>query len=787
MFGLSFYTVPKITPLGYVSCFYGSWATAAAHALLAFCVRRPPRLAESVLGMCYCAPAIWVFTTIAYYAEYNSRERFVLRRRLRSESITLAVACTPSTSMFVSGHRAFGAGRATSGAATAASVELTLADRLVRALSLSSFNTGWISNHRTASYLVALGLWAAFTLGGWTSLPDVLKFVDQDTGWAWFSHCAGVTVFLLVMTRRLLWLMIVPLCGAFILWMLTLTMPASWIIISAHSVGYGLLLASVVIAMGVFSWFMCAWNELVAFLTRTCFLFPQLQAGMETDFPLLVKIVSEYTANFDPLILSSRRASPPVTVAVPVGDTKLNASPESKRKLKSVDTNTPAQKLDSCGPPSSNSRRRRTSTAVHESKASQRDEVESVAHSKKSSASSVPRKPLTSEKCDHGHHREGNPSGNDSTSESAPLLVDPSSLPLKTDHLTASHDERIVSVLPSFSPGKCFFCSKNDAEHYVPACGMWGKWTYWRMSQQHPGLPSSSLSILPSAASTVPSNKNAVAMCTSYYDLQHRNAELEARVDALDSENRTLAQQQKTRAQEFERELARIQQELHALQEKHAQEKLRLEVQHRDKLADVLRESNRAAREHKMEVKKIEAAGALALTESQKQARRDLEAAKLQAREAQENARELEIARAALKEAKQQVADMVEAERHRQQRRRAVSDSSEARSCDGDATTSTSASKMRLQRSPLALDASFTSATSNEFDDDYDCDTSSSPEARQSPVAVNSGLVTLQPTGRLPYAKSLEIEGLRESAVESKRDVDYAARWRNWQQGPIKS
>lgn len=786
MFGLSFYTVPKITPLGYVSCFYGSWATAIAYATLSFFVLPPPRLAESALGMLYCAPAIWVFTTIAYYAEYNSRERFVLRRRLRSESITLAVACTPSASSFISSHRVFTTGGSAGSASTAPATDLTLADRLVRALSLSSFNTGWITNHRTASYLVALGLWAAFTLGGWTSLPDGLKFVDQDTGWAWFSHCAGVTVFLLVMTRRLLWLMIVPLGGAFILWMLTLTMPASWIIISAHSVGYGLLLASVVIAMGVFSWFMCAWNELVAFLTRTCFLFPQLQAGMETDFPLLVKIVSEYTANFDPQILSSRRASPPVPVAPPLDAAKQDVSSDNKRKSKSDEANAiVAQKSHSGGQPMSNSRRRRASTAVHESKARSSDDAEVASHANKTAASSATSEPLASGKCDHDRQREESPSSDKSAASSSSSLLSPSLSALKSDHLVANHDERIVSVLPSFSPGKCFFCSKNAAEHYVPACGMWGKWTYWRMSQQHPGLSSSNLSILPSATSATPSNKHAVAMCTSYYDLQHRNAELEARIDALETENRALAQQQKKSTQEFERELAHVQQELHSLQEKHAQEKLRLETQHRDKLADVLRESNRAAREHKLEVKKVEAAGALALAEAQNQARRDQEVANAQIKEAQQQVNELETTKAQLKEVKRQVAELMEAEKHRQHRRRAVSDSSDAHSCDGDAATSSFTTKMRFQRSPLALDASFTSATSNEFDDD-DCDTSSSPKARQSPVAIANSLVALQPSGRLPYAKSLEIEGMRESVGESQRDVDYAARWRDWQQAPSK-
>ncbi|POM77879.1 Hypothetical protein PHPALM_4670, partial [Phytophthora palmivora] len=266
-FGLSFYTIPKVTPLGYVSSFYGSWGTAAVYIFLTFAVRPPPRRAEGVLGIFFLVPMVWVFNTIAYYSEYNSRERFALRRRLRRESITLAVACTSA------GGEALLQGGEDDG-------WLLLHTLSLRGLVAANTNS-------TASFVVAVVLWGAFTLGGWTSLPNALKFVDEATGWAWFSHCAGVTVFLLVMTRRLRWLLVVPVVGAFLLWVMSLAMPASWIIFSAHSVGYGLLLASVVIAMGVFGWFVCAWRELVSFLTRSCFLYPQLQAGMEREYPLL--------------------------------------------------------------------------------------------------------------------------------------------------------------------------------------------------------------------------------------------------------------------------------------------------------------------------------------------------------------------------------------------------------------------------------------------------------------------------------------------------------------------
>lgn len=723
VFGLAFYTIPKITPLGYVSTFYGSWATAAVYAILAFVVRPPARLAESALGMVFCMPAIWVFTTIAYYDEYNSRERFVLRRRLRSESISLAIACTSSFGPLMHSSAAFT--RNMTSSATNTSVDLR--DQLMNTLALSSFRTGWLTNHRTASYLFALALWASFTLGGWTSLPDKLKFVDQDTGWAWFSHCAGLTVFLLVMTRRLLWLMIVPLGGAFVLWMLTLTMPASWIIISAHSVGYGLLLASVVIAMGVFGWFMLAWNELVAFLTRTCFLYPQLQAGMETDFPLLVKIVSEYTANFDPQILSARRASPPMALQL----SRENVPVEEQRGAEG------GKKAEKTIAAPTSSRRHRKSVCLSEVNTTERSNDASV-----TSTNTLPYSKGIGAENEQAMKKTG------STADDIKCVGE--STKEMTGAQLAQSEARIVSVLPSFTPGKCFFCSKNEAEHYVPACGMWGKWTHWRMNQQHPGLSSSDLSILPSSTTSVPASKRAVAMCTSYYDLQHSNAKLETRVTELEKDNVALASQLKARTMEFERDLAHVQQEFQTQQEKHSQEKMRMETLHRDKLDSLMQELNRTTREQKASMKKLEAAAAQKVTEAENQARSEIAELQTQLDKALQHIQELKKTATTMQPDTKPGIDQTRGSDH------------------------VCLPAKRSPNLPLDLDASFTS------EDEYDGSSNGSPEARQSPVGLQSGLVALQPSGRLPYAKFLEIEGLRESATAAQRDIDYAARWRNW-------
>ncbi|ETI33770.1 hypothetical protein L914_18816 [Phytophthora nicotianae] len=688
-FGLSFYTIPKVTPLGYVSSFYGSWATAAVYTVLTFVVRPPPRRAEGVLGIFFLVPMVWVFNTIAYYSEYNSRERFALRRRLRRESITLAVACTSS------GGEALLQGGEEDG-------WLLLHTLSLRGLMAANSNS-------TASFIVAVILWGAFTLGGWTSLPDALKFVDEATGWAWFSHCAGVTVFLLVMTRRLRWLLVVPVVGAFVLWVMSLAMPASWIIFSAHSVGYGLLLASVVVAMGVFGWFLCAWRELVSFLTRSCFLYPQLQAGMEREYPLLVRIVSEYTAGFDPEILSAR-----------------------------VPTETA---IESMGAPSE------TTTPLKTGKSM------TTPHSK-GPATDKPKKEPTKSKVDNEKIKSATPTDYKTSEAAAMEASTTDGTASKQDGVvvnTDSLDRKMVSVLPSFKPGKCFFCSKNEAEHFVPACGMWGKWTHWRMNQQH---NLNNASIASASGSTVAKSAVAISMCTSYYDLQNDKSQLEARVQAEEEKTAALTKKLaacEEREQHLSLENVRLMAELHTMEEKHAAELRRCETHLGEKMEAVQQEANRVAHERKLQAKKSEAAYS-SLQKLLQVNERLVQEKSAQVQGVEAEATELRLSleqseqdavdwKTKTEDLKKQVASL---ERRLQQH-----------------SNPQSRASPRFDASVLDFSFASTASTGSSLD-----------------VSPVSALQTLQPSGRLPYAQSLEIEGLRESSRHSRDDVDYSKRWR---------
>ncbi|KAG2912499.1 hypothetical protein PC117_g18879 [Phytophthora cactorum] len=647
-FGLSFYTIPKITPLGYVSSFYGSWTTAAVYTVLTFVARPPPRRAEGVLGIFFLVPMVWVFNTIAYYSEYNSRERFALRRRLRRESITLAVACT------------------------SAGGEALLQDGeedgwlLLHTLSLRGLMAA--NSNSTASFIVAVILWGAFTLGGWASLPDALKFVDEATGWAWFSHCAGVTVFLLVMTRRLRWLLVVPV----VVW----DMDCSWL----------------------------PWWSLWASL---------LQAGMEREYPLLVRIVSEYTAGFDPEILSAR--VPTETAIELMGTTQSSETTAASPKTERSTTKPPP-----------------TRPALDRPQREKTKKTQLQTDSKKFKMS-TPTQCKTSEAT----------AAKDSTTSKQEGAV------LPTDSF-----DRMVSVLPSFKPGKCFFCSKNEAEHFVPACGMWGKWTHWRMNQQH-NMNNASIA---SASSGAAGAKSAVAvsMCTSYYDLQNDRSTLEARVQAEEQKSSALAKKLaacQEREQKLSLESVRLQAELHAMEEKHATELRRCEAHLQEKMEAVQKEANRSAHGRKLQAKKAEVAHSAALQKRLEVSERRVQETSALAQSAEEEATKL---RSSLDQSGK---DVIEWKTRAEELKKQVS-SLELRLQQQQSTSQTRASP---QFGPSALDFSFASTASG----------GSSLEV--SPVAA---LQTLQPSGRLPYAQSLEIEGLRESSRHSKDDVDYSKRWR---------
>ncbi|KAG6617130.1 uncharacterized protein IUM83_04858 [Phytophthora cinnamomi] len=323
-------------------------------------------------------------------------------------------------------------------------------------------------------------------------------------------------------------------------------------------------------------------------------------------------------------------------------------------------------------------------------------------------------------------------------------------------------DRKMVSVLPSFKPGKCFFCSKNDAEHFVPACGMWGKWTHWRMNQQH-NMNNASIAAASSGAA-LSKGAVAVSMCTSYYDLQNDKSQLEARIQDEEKKNADLAKKFATceeREQKLSLEAVRLKAELHAMQEKHAAELRRCEVHLQEKIDVVQKEANRVAHDRKLETKKTEHAQSAVLHKRLEASERMGEKASIRAQNAEEETITL---RASLQQSQEEI---------REWKARAEELKSQVSSLElrhQQQIQSHGRTSPRL--GPSALDFSFSSTASG----------GSSVDA--SPVA---SLQTLQPAGRLPYAQSLEIEGLRESSRHSQNEVDYSKRWRLLQASDLSS
>ena len=129
------------------------------------------------------------------------------------------------------------------------------------------------------------------------SLSPFLKVVDHDTAWAWFSHCAGVSVFMLIVTQQIRWIFVFPVLGGIVLWGMTMAVPEPWMEVSAHSVGYGLLGVAALVALFAFGHVVYAWQQLVGYVGST---YPQLRNRLQKDVPFLEGIVRDYAGALSP-------------------------------------------------------------------------------------------------------------------------------------------------------------------------------------------------------------------------------------------------------------------------------------------------------------------------------------------------------------------------------------------------------------------------------------------------------------------------------------------------------
>jgi len=67
----------------------------------------------------------------------------------------------------------------------------------------------------------AILAWIFFTVAGWISIPEGLRFVDESTALTWLAHCGGFTVFLVLVTKQARWLLVNFALGLTLLWILS--------------------------------------------------------------------------------------------------------------------------------------------------------------------------------------------------------------------------------------------------------------------------------------------------------------------------------------------------------------------------------------------------------------------------------------------------------------------------------------------------------------------------------------------------------------------------------------
>ena len=95
-------------------------------------------------------------------------------------------------------------------------------EALQQSLGLSSVMPVPQTREQRRVWARAMLAWLLFTVAGWVSIPEPLRFVDQSTALAWMMHVAGFTLFLVLVTRQMRWLPVNFALGLTVLWVMSM-------------------------------------------------------------------------------------------------------------------------------------------------------------------------------------------------------------------------------------------------------------------------------------------------------------------------------------------------------------------------------------------------------------------------------------------------------------------------------------------------------------------------------------------------------------------------------------
>lgn len=240
-----------------VSCAREALASLASSASAA---GRRTSWADASAGFALAVPVVVLFNVVAYSSEKSVKERFVLRSALAHEhnhDVRVSLL-SPDPKALGEAASAHGAGR------------LVLATLPCALLAL----LGWFpAAQRFAGDAVAA------------------SFGGAEAAWAALTHVAGLTLFLLVLTRRVSFLLWAPLVGLTLLYLTAQLAPEGKTSIFRYG-GSAAVLGAVLGGAGLAARGARTFAALLGFARRTLFLYPHLAADLRQSGENLASLVA---------------------------------------------------------------------------------------------------------------------------------------------------------------------------------------------------------------------------------------------------------------------------------------------------------------------------------------------------------------------------------------------------------------------------------------------------------------------------------------------------------------
>jgi len=322
VYGLSFMMLPKISPLNFFFAFGGAVVLTV---LFIYVSAFRLGLQQWLLSNTILLVITLLFCYVSYSSEKSSRERWVLRERLKRENINLSLVASSihddlkktatnerpfpleeiqretyaqtvrpfQLGVHMHQHYAPSSSGSYSYSPTSSlePLEDTIdSDKKKTSQSLNQFFKG------LAAWGMLLVMGNAFDFA-YRPITANHQEVDSSASSALLMHSMGFSVFLLYFTGQMRWLFLNGLVGLIMLWIFSKSgLENKWVLVSTHSVGYILLATVVVIMILVFGGVVLVWSHLIDFVKDVLTRYPQVKDDLKQK-RVLEQVLIRYISN----------------------------------------------------------------------------------------------------------------------------------------------------------------------------------------------------------------------------------------------------------------------------------------------------------------------------------------------------------------------------------------------------------------------------------------------------------------------------------------------------------